>query len=255
MMVKARKRFGQNFLEDKVVISRMLDSVTQAQVRNVLEIGPGLGALTVPMLKEGLCVHCIELDFDIIEFLNEKLSGYLGASCTLQQGDILQVPLHEKISADNIEMIFSNLPYNISTPFFLKLVFEKIRIDGYFLVQKEVAQRLCAAPGETDYGRLTVMLSTAFSFTEIFDVPPTAFSPQPKVQSTFIKMSLKKDIFPVSDSFEDLIRQAFSQRRKKISNTLKSYDVDFQALGIDSSQRPQDLSLPDYIAIYNSLEK
>lgn len=254
MMIKARKRFGQNFLQCPNTIGEMLACIDHSGLKNTLEIGPGLGALTIPLLLSKYNVHCIEIDFDIVSFLTEKLDKFDESQLTIEQGDVLKKPLMETIETRGLNFIFSNLPYNISTPFFLKLVFEKVHVPGFFLVQKEVAERLCAPCGSSNYSRLSVITSTTFNFERLFDVPPSAFSPAPKVQSTFMKMTVKDDVFPVDKKFEVLVRDAFSQRRKKISNTLKEYALDFDALGLDEQLRPQELSLQDYIKIYNALD-
>lgn len=254
-MVRARKRFGQNFLEDRAIIENMVQAIDATNPDSLLEVGPGLGALTQPLLRQGKTLYCLELDRDIVAFLLEKLESYLESYLTIEQGDVLGKPLLQIIKDTKAQVLFSNLPYNISTPFFLKLIFEQVYLPGFFLVQQEVAKRLCANVGSSDYGRLSVMIATGFECEKLFDVPPTAFSPQPKVDSTFIALQPKKSPIKVDDDFEALVRDAFSQRRKKISNTLKHYAVDFHALDLNPASRAQELSLEDYRKIYHWLKR
>ena len=255
LMVKARKRFGQNFLNSPEIINKMLEMITQSNPQRLLEIGPGLGALTFPLVSQNRALHAIELDRDLIDYLEDKSRRYPSDLFSLEQGDVLDKNLNEILQKHKSQLIISNLPYNISTPFFLKLVFDQVAYEGFFLVQKEVAKRLTAQAGQTHYGRLTVMINTCFQAHSLFDVPSDAFSPAPKVQSTFFHLKLKKDRFTPCTVFEKLIRDAFSERRKKISNTLKDYHFDFESLNIDSNLRPQDLTLEDYQALYSSLKK
>lgn len=248
-MIRAKKRFGQNFLTDLSVIEKMLFAIAQSGYQEIFEIGPGTAALTAPLLQRGYAVCALELDKDLIGELTKRFHRYSEQQWTLMQGDVLSFDFSAYHALER-KLLVSNLPYNISTPFFLKLVFEKVFRPGFFLVQKEVADRLCAQASDSAYGRLSVMVSTVFQFEKLFDVPQEAFVPAPKVQSTFVKMSLREKIISTDAGFEALVKQAFSQRRKTIANTLKSYSLDFSALGLSEKMRPQELTVEQYLALY-----
>ncbi|NKI34279.1 16S rRNA (adenine(1518)-N(6)/adenine(1519)-N(6))-dimethyltransferase RsmA [Wenzhouxiangella sp. XN79A] len=247
-----RKRFGQNFLEDASVIDRIVGAVAPGRSDRVVEIGPGLGALTRPLLERLDELHVVELDRDLVATLAERLGHPAGL--VIHQADALDFDF-ASLAADGPIRVVGNLPYNISTPLLFHLLdqAESIR-DMHFMLQKEVVDRICAAPGGKTWGRLGVMTQLRADATHLFTVPPGAFRPPPKVDSAIVR------IVPRAQSeadraalpqLERVVRAAFSQRRKTLRNTLKGIvDSDgFAAAGIDPGRRAETLTLDDFRAL------
>ena len=252
--MKARKRFGQHFLNDKYILQRFFSIIAPRADDHLVEIGPGHGALTDYLMTSAQQIDVIEIDRDLVPLLEKKY----GDRITIHQADALTVDFHQ-LSQQKKLRIIGNLPYNISTPLLFHL-FKQIDViqDMYFLLQKEVVDRLCAKPATHDYGRLSVMTQFYCTATALFTVPAKAFNPPPRVQSTFVRLIPHKDRFKVNSlsQFQSIVREAFNYRRKTLSNSLKRWTTaqHLQSLGIDPKKRPQELCVKDYIRISNSIE-
>jgi 16S rRNA (adenine1518-N6/adenine1519-N6)-dimethyltransferase len=253
----ARKRFGQNFLIDQQVIADIVNAVGPKRGDCVVEIGPGLGALTDPLLKRLDHLHVVEIDRDIIARLRQR---YSPETLTIHEGDALSfdfgalaVPPGGKLH------IVGNLPYNISTPLLFHLAGFADRVfDMHFMLQKEVVERMVAVPGTADFGRLSVMLQYRFVMDWLLDVPPESFEPAPKVDSAVVRLIPRppEELSAKDESrFSALVAAAFAQRRKMLRNNLKGIlgDTGFEALAIDPTARAEDLSVGDYIRVANAL--
>ena len=257
-MPRARKRFGQHFLHDQNIIDRILRALDPQADDNLVEIGPGQGALTYPLL--GLCKRLIavELDRDLVPIL-EAGSARFGRLEVIN-ADILKFELASLPGGRRYRLV-GNLPYNISTPLMFHLL-ESVKLiqDMHFMVQKEVALRICAGSGDANYGRLSVMLQYHCECQYLFEVGPESFKPQPKVDSAIIRLlphaQPKQDIGDY-DLFSGIVRTAFSQRRKTISNSLKSMlgRETFIVCDIDPGLRAENLAIEDFaklsLAIFN----
>lgn len=247
----ARKRFGQNFLVDREIISRIVSSIAPQTSDHLVEIGPGLGALTVPLLAACGHLHVVEIDRDLIARLQEK---YTPEQITVHEGDALKFDF---ATLPEALRVVGNLPYNISTPLLFHLAdfAERVR-DMTFMLQKEVVDRMVAAPGDDAYGRLSVMLQYRFAMASLFDVPGDAFRPAPKVTSAIVYMRpLPPEQLQCRDAalMGRIVTAAFGQRRKTLRNTLADWlsAEDYIALNIDSNLRGERLSVADYVSIAN----
>lgn len=258
MSYQARKRFGQNFLIDNRVIDLIIQSINPTADDTLVEIGPGLGALTLPLLKTAGKLNVIELDRDIIPLLVEKCKN--AGELTVHNIDVLQFDFNTLIEDGKKLRLIGNLPYNISTPILFKLLDYAEHIeDMFFMLQKEVVKRMAAAPNSGAYGRLSIMLQYHCNVTELFVVPPEAFDPKPKVDSAIIKVQPRTPECPVTNYplLERLVKQAFSTRRKTIRNTLKTFCTtdDMEAVGIDVGTRPENIAPLAYYQLSNYLDK
>jgi 16S rRNA (adenine1518-N6/adenine1519-N6)-dimethyltransferase len=256
---QARKRFGQNFLHDAHVIRKILHAIAPQADQHLLEIGPGQGALTMALVNSGATVDVVELDRDLAGWLQNHF-----ADCerfTLHVGDVLKFDLHTLTQAPRSIRVIGNLPYNISTPCLFHLLESEALIDDMtFMLQKEVVQRLAATPDDDEYGRLSVMVQYFCSVEHLFDVPPGAFKPAPKVTSAIVRLRPHrhtKEQAVDTALLRDLVRTAFSQRRKTLRNCLKPLidDLDAQALPVDLSLRPENLSVADYVNLSNTISR
>ena len=248
---KPRKRFGQNFLQKQDVIDDILHAIGPQPDDLMVEIGPGLGALTHPLAKALKQLHVIELDRDIVKTLREK---YAGGNVVIHEGDALKFNF-TSLGA-NLRVV-GNLPYNISTPllFHLTAQIDCVR-DIHAMLQKEVVERMVAAPDTAAYGRLSVALQYRFEMGKVLDVGPDAFYPQPKVDSAVIRMlPREKPEHQANDEalFARIVTTAFSQRRKTLRNTLRNVLElkDFEALGVDPQARAETLAVDDFVRIAN----
>tara|TARA_R110002110_G_scaffold75741_3_gene200032 strand:- start:359 stop:1117 length:759 start_codon:yes stop_codon:yes gene_type:complete len=247
-MMKARKRFGQNFLHDPQLIARIISVIEPKTTDKLIEIGPGRGAITMPLVDSGCDLTVIEIDRDLAAQLRN-----LYPTIKLIEADVLKYNLAEL--GEGIRVV-GNLPYNISTPLMFKL-FEQNQniVDMHFMLQLEVVERLAAAPNSEHYGRLSVMSQYYCEAELLFKVPPEAFTPQPKVTSAIVRLIPKKDRMLATDEkrFADLVNQAFSMRRKTLRNALKGFvsNAGFEQLDIDPVRRPETLSLDDFIRLAN----
>ncbi len=237
----AKKRFGQNFLVDKNIIAKIISHINPKQNDNMLEIGAGLGAITMPLLDKLNKLHIVEIDTNIINYWKKQQINKL----IIHQGDILQ------FNFNNLEAnlrIVGNLPYNISSPILLKMINHRSLItDMYFMLQKEVINRIIANCGNKIYGRLSVILQYYFNIEYLFSVPNTAFSPKPKITSAIIKLNPKTEIKTIDNNiFQDIVRISFAMRRKTLKNCLKLH-LKQSETNIDLSQRAEMLSVDDFI--------
>ena len=248
-----RKRFGQNFLIDDGVVHAIVAAIRPQPGETVVEIGPGLGALTKPLLECLPHLHAVELDRDIVARLRKT---WPPERLTVHSADALKFDFARL--GDGLRIV-GNLPYNISTPLLFHLMEFAPQIrDMTFMLQKEVVERMVAEPSTTDYGRLTVMLQRRFHLEWLLDVPPTAFNPPPKVDSAVVRLIPKRpdEITTLDEAlFARVVTAAFSQRRKTLKNTLAGLiqAEDFQALGIDPGLRAEALPLADYERIARRL--
>lgn len=254
-----RKRFGQHFLTDEHVIRHIITSIAPQQDDHLIEIGPGLGALTTQLLPRVKNMLAIELDRDVIAPL-QTICAPLG-NLTIHQGDILQFDFNTVIDKNRPMRLVGNLPYNISTPFlFHALNYSQHIKDMHFMLQKEVVARMIATPGKKDYGRLSVMLQYYCHAENLFDVMPAAFTPPPKVDSAIVKLTpYQTPPFPANNkiALEKMVRQAFSMRRKTLRNSLQDLiDAEsLQTLGIDPSARPECLTVEEFVRIANTIKE
>ena len=248
-----RKRFGQNFLQDPRTIEDIVDAVNPARDDLVVEIGPGLGAITRPLLARLNHLHVVEIDRDIIARLRRTFTA---TQLTIHEGDALAFDF---AALGTPLKIVGNLPYNISTPLLFHLASFGTQVtDMHFMLQKEVVDRMVAEPGTADYGRLSVMLQYRFYMERMLDVPPEAFDPPPKVDSAVVRM-IPHPTLPHQAQDEQqlahIVQVAFAQRRKTLRNNLKGVldDEGFATLGIDPGIRPENLPVGGFVAICNYL--
>jgi len=253
---RARKRFGQNFLVDEGIIRQIIRSIAVKADDNLVEIGPGKGALTHLLLDSCPNLQVIELDRDLIPGLLAQFAKYPGFR--IHQADALKFDF-ASLATQRALRVVGNLPYNISTPLLFHLLNYREQIqDMHFMLQKEVVQRLAASPGDKNYGRLGIMAQYFCAVEHVLDVPPDAFQPAPKVDSAVVRL-VPYNLLPLPaqqfDKLELLVKTAFSQRRKTLRNSLKNLGVDFSAdeINIDLNLRAENLSLKDYVALCNAL--
>jgi 16S rRNA (adenine1518-N6/adenine1519-N6)-dimethyltransferase len=252
---RARKRFGQHFLRDAAVVDRILDSLDLQPGLTVFEIGPGRGALTVPLLRRLPSLHVIEIDRDLAADLQARYGadGRLTVHCV----DVLKFDFCGAVQGRLL--VLGNLPYNISTPLLFHLLDHLDCIaQMVFMLQKEVAQRLCAQPGGRDYGRLSVMIQSRCAVQSLFNVPAGAFTPPPRVESAVVRLTPAAGAAPVIQDrglFADIVRTAFSHRRKTLRNALKGVvdEAMLADLGISAQNRPEDLPVTAYADLANAL--
>lgn len=258
MKHQAKKRFGQNFLVDQGVIRSLVDAINPQEDQTIVEIGPGLGALTKPLLSRITALHVVEIDRDIISWMNTEyaMPSYEKNNLIIHNVDALKFDFS---SLGNALRVTGNLPYNISTPILFHLLDNLSNIvDMHFMLQKEVVERMVAVPSTSAYGRLSVMLQYYLKMDYLITVPPEAFKPAPKVESAFVRCVPHATLpYVAKDTalLSKVVLAAFSQRRKTIRNTLKAYldDHDFSQLDIDSTLRAENLNVGDFVSIANYL--
>ena len=271
MQHRAKKRFGQNFLVDTSIIDHIIDSIDPQAGDLMIEIGPGLGAMTKPLLARLDRLNVIELDRDVIPILKRNciLADQNNKDkLIVNEADVLKFDFaafhtdqieSNAYPADTRLRIVGNLPYNISTPVLFHLLQARQLIrDMHFMLQKEVVDRIVSAPGNKHYGRLSVMIQAYCSAQSLFEVPPHAFQPAPKVDSAILRLvpgTPFEDQIDKFTDFEKLVRQAFSQRRKTLKNTLKSIcgADSIEQAGLRPSQRAEELSITDFVNLYRSI--
>ncbi len=248
---RPRKRFGQHFLHDTHVIDRILQAIKPQAEDQLIEIGPGRGALTLPLLEQVRQLAIIEIDRDLIQYWQSRQL----ANLTIHASDALKIDYCSLQNDPQRKLrIVGNLPYNISTPILFHL-FEHLRCieDMHFMLQKEVVDRMCAAAGSPDYGRLSVMVQFYCEVQKLFDVGAGAFTPPPRVESSIVRLRPhapgKYDVD--QNTLQQLVSQAFSQRRKTLRNSLKSWfsAEQIQTIGIDPGIRPEQLDLAAFIKL------
>jgi 16S rRNA (adenine1518-N6/adenine1519-N6)-dimethyltransferase len=254
---KARKRFGQNFLTNQDIIKRIVNSVSAKPSDRLIEIGPGKGAITQHLIEACPQLQVIELDRDLIPILLAQFVKY--PEFKIHQQDALKFDFKSLMINNEPLRIVGNLPYNISTPLIFHLLEYQSNVrDMLFMLQKEVVQRLTAEAGEKHYGRLGIMVQYYCRVEHLFDVPPESFDPQPKVDSAIVRLEPYKTLPYVAndiDFFARLVNLSFQQRRKTLRNTLKqlvSIDA-IESLPFDTSLRPENLSIEDFVNLSNHL--
>lgn len=249
----ARKRFGQNFLTDDNVLNNIIDAIGPRRGEAMVEIGPGLAAMTALLLKSLDHMHVVELDRDLVTRLEkayprERLTVHSGDALKFDFGSI-PVPEGQKLR------VVGNLPYNISSPLLFHLAdFAHLVEDQHFMLQKEVVERMVAEPGTKAYSRLSVMLQWRYDMAMLFIVPPTAFDPPPQVDSAIVRMVPTRRQLPCDGKrLEAVVAKAFSQRRKVIRNCVAGMFTEAQLLeaGIDPGLRPEAVTLEQYVALAN----
>jgi len=251
-----RKRFGQNFLHDPGVVARILAAVAPHPDQHLVEIGPGRGAITAGLLAAAGRLDVVEIDRDLVGPLAERLAGQ--GDLTVHQADALAFDLCGLCAADGRLRLVGNLPYNISTPLLFRFLDQAECIqDMHFMLQREVVERIAAGPGSKVYGRLSVMLQAFCRATALFTIGPGAFTPAPKVDSAFLRLTPYRPLpHPVADAatLSHLVAQAFSQRRKTLRNTLKGALPPglLEAQGIDPGQRAEQIPVDAYIRLANA---
>jgi 16S rRNA (adenine1518-N6/adenine1519-N6)-dimethyltransferase len=249
----ARKRFGQNFLQDNRVLGDIIDAIAPQADDAMVEIGPGLAAMTDLLLKSVKHMHVVELDRDLVarlekRFPREKLSIHSGDALKFDFGS-LPVPAGQKLR------VVGNLPYNISSPLLFHLAdFAPLVQDQHFMLQKEVVERMVAEPGTKAYSRLSVMLQWRYRMALMFIVPPEAFDPPPKVESAIVRMvPIAEPLVCDEARLSAVVQKAFSQRRKVIRNCVAGMFTEAQLIeaGINPQDRPEAVSVAAYVALAN----
>lgn len=254
---KARKRFGQNFLIDHGIIRDIVRAVHPHKDDQIVEIGPGKGAITQLLADSCDNISVIELDRDLVPWLKVKFEKH--PNFQLFQADALQFDFAQLIKGDRPLRIVGNLPYNISTPLIFHLLTYSTQVrDMHFMLQKEVVKRMAAKPGDSAYGRLGIMVQYYCAVENLFEVPPTAFDPAPKVDSAIVRLVPHAQLPFIANNIktlETLVNVAFQQRRKTLRNSLKQLLTAEQlvSLPVDMTLRPEDISLQEYVAISNLL--
>jgi 16S rRNA (adenine1518-N6/adenine1519-N6)-dimethyltransferase len=255
---QARKRFGQHFLRDQKIIQQIVAAIAPEPGQRLIEIGPGLGALTIPVLDLVGSLAAIEVDRDVVPILQEACKDI--GDLLIYQKDVLHFDLSVAVQDKKLLRVFGNLPYNISTPLIFHLIKYTNRIsDMHFMLQKEVAERLCAPPGGKTYSRLSVMVQYHYQIKQLLDVPPQAFKPAPRVDSRVVRMIPYKKIPYLANDyarFETIVKQAFGQRRKTLRNSLSGLkegipEESWIKAKIDPSKRAENLSVEDFVRLSN----
>lgn len=256
-MTIPRKRFGQHFLCDQAIIQHIVTALHPKVHEHLIEIGPGQGALTLPVLKRVKYLEAVELDRDLIPQLQERT--HHAGQLHIYSADALEFDFSSVKKDDRLLRVFGNLPYNISTPLIFHLIhFSPIIMDMLFMVQKEVAERLAAAADTEHYGRLSVMVQYHWQVELLFNVPASAFYPPPQVESSMVRLIPYRELPYLANDyalFEEIVKNAFGQRRKTLRNSLKKIVSDevWERLPIRSNLRAENLTVRDFIAITNSI--
>ena len=258
---QARKRFGQNFLVDQQIIAQIVSAVGPKPDHNLIEIGPGMAAITEHLIKLCPNMSVLELDRDLVTFLGEKFADY--PDFTIHSGDALKVDFADFHDGRDLRLV-GNLPYNISTPLLFHLL--KIRhliADMHFMLQREVVDRLSASPGTKAYGRLSVMIQYHCRVMPLIPVPPESFRPAPTVQSAVVRLKPHTKMPCVAENetlLRQIVAQSFQQRRKTLRNCLRSYLEHLEpetgeGTVVDLTRRPEQLSVAEFVALSNHINQ
>ncbi len=252
----ARKRFGQNFLTDNFVLNDIISTIAPKADDAIVEIGPGLGAMTALLLKSLKHLHVVELDRDLVARLEKTFSA---DKLIIHAGDALQFDFAQiPVGAGRKLRIVGNLPYNISSPLLFHLAEYASQVeDQHFMLQKEVVERMVAEPGSKAYGRLSVMLQWRYHMDLRFIVPPTAFDPPPRVESAIVRMiPVAERLACDENKLQAVVMKAFSQRRKVIRNCLAGMFSENELIdaGVDPQTRPETVSLEQFVVLANKLK-
>lgn len=258
MIIRARKRFGQHFLHDPGVIARIVAAIDPRPGERIVEIGPGLGALTGPLLERSGRVEVVEIDRDVIPELERRTAGR--GELVIHNMDVLETDFRALRGTGAPLRVCGNLPYNISTPLLFHLLAAGDAVqDMHFMLQKEVVERMAAVPGSKVYGRLSVMLQLACTVEPLLDVPPEAFRPPPKVDSAVVRLLPRPPgERPLAEqaTIARLVRAAFGQRRKTLSNALDGVATiaEMQAAGIDPRTRAEQVAPQAYVDLARHID-
>jgi len=255
-MLAPRKRFGQHFLRDGGVISHIIAALAPKKTDHLIEIGPGQGALTIPVLEQVKQLEVIELDRDLIPLLQARNRHH--DKLIIYNEDVLRFDFETLKKDERLLRLFGNLPYNISTPLIFHVIrYAQLISDMLFMLQKEVAERLAAPVDSEHYSRLSVMVQYHCQVDLLFDVPASAFHPPPKVTSSIVRLT-PHHAYPYLAQhyplFETIVRQAFGQRRKTLRNSLRemiSNDI-WEKVNLSSDLRPENLSVQDFVNLSNA---
>jgi 16S rRNA (adenine1518-N6/adenine1519-N6)-dimethyltransferase len=251
---RARKYFGQHFLHDRNIIEKMLTAIAPQSEQHFVEIGPGRGALTVPLLQRCQKMDVIEIDRDLVTKMKAELTD---PRLTIHQGDALKFSLDGLRTSDSRMRLVGNLPYNISSPLLFHFLDSgELFDDIHVMLQKEVVARMAAKPGNKIYGRLTVALAARCNVQPLFNIKPGSFTPPPRVESTFVRLTpdaAQRARINDEIAFDRIVRQAFNMRRKRLANALRGLITESQigALGIDPDIRAEQLHVDSFIALGN----
>ena len=248
MSHRPRKRFGQNFLHDPIVIEKIVNAIAAKPDDHLVEIGPGQAALTIPLLQAAGKMDAVEIDRDLVPIVQEQCAPF--GELTLHNVDALKFDFAAlKIDHRPLRLV-GNLPYNISTPILFHLLESReVIADMHFMLQKEVVERMAADPGSKTYGRLSVMLQAYCEVQHLFDIGPGAFNPPPKVDSSIVRLLPKQDEeIADEERFAQIVSACFAQRRKTLRNNLKGVLNEEQIVeaGIDPGVRAETLSVADF---------
>jgi 16S rRNA (adenine1518-N6/adenine1519-N6)-dimethyltransferase len=251
---RARKYFGQHFLHDRNIIEKILAAIAPKPDQFFVEIGPGRGALTVPLLQRCAKIDVIEIDNDLAEKMKVELED---PRLTVHQGDALKFSFETLKTSNSRMRLVGNLPYNISSPLLFHILNSGDLFDDvHVMLQKEVVARMAATPGNKIYGRLTVALAARCNVEPLFNIKPGSFTPPPRVDSTFVRLTpnaAQRARIDNEIAFDRIIRQAFNMRRKRLANALRGLVTEAQisALGIDPNVRAEQLHVDSFIALGN----
>ena len=250
-----RKRFGQNFLHDQNIIAQIVAAIAPQTSDRLIEIGPGQGALTTPLIQHTGKLEVVELDRDLIPRLEEMFADK--GELIIHNQDVLKFDFAQLTHEEKSLRIVGNLPYNISTPLLFHLIsFQHLIQDMHFMLQKEVVDRICAQPSSKDYGRLSVMMQYYCHTEYLFKVSPGAFNPPPKVDSAIIRL-VPRDLSELNadnkKALSTIVQASFAQRRKTLRNNLKKHitEDNIKSLGIDPGCRAETLHLADFVKLAN----
>jgi 16S rRNA (adenine1518-N6/adenine1519-N6)-dimethyltransferase len=254
-MIKAKKKYGQNFLIDSTVTKNIVDLINPQDEDTILEIGPGLGSITFPILDKIKKIDVIEIDPDMVAFLNN--SKY-SKKINIHTNDILKI---QDNFFENFNKIIGNLPYYISSEILIKICnINNKNKKIYFMLQKEVAERISSPPGNKIYGRLSIIIQYFYDVEKLFDVAPNSFNPPPKINSSIVELIPKKEFKEKIlnfVNFEKITKLAFGQKRKTIKNNFREVlsEADFEILNINPQNRPETLGVDDFVRIENYMDK
>ena len=255
---KPRKRFGQNFLIDQQVIGQIVAAINPKAEDNLIEIGPGMAAITEHLVKLCPNMTLVELDRDLVQFLEHKLADYPRVS--IFNSDALKTDFSQFYKGEKMRLV-GNLPYNISTPLLFHLLDtgDKIR-DMHFMLQREVVDRLSATPGQKSYGRLSVMIQYHCRVMPLIPVPPNSFNPAPKVQSAVVRLTPYSEVPYQAHNLKllsQIVSLCFQQRRKTLKNCLNSFTefLSPDSTEVDLAKRPEQLSVKEFVSLSNSINQ
>ena len=254
-MYKAKKKYGQNFLIDNLVIDKIIDSVSINSNDKIIEIGPGKGYLTRELINYNVDLYSFEIDKDMTNYLDK----YISDKTNIIYDDFLNINLNNYFNPnDNIHVI-ANIPYYITTPIIEHIIESNLNIlDMTLMVQKEVADRLCSKPGSSEYGYITAYLNYYYDINKLIDVPRSSFDPVPNVDSAVIKLIKNKKECNNEELLFKLLKDSFKMKRKNLRNNLKDYDLNkilevLYKYNLDLTNRAEDLSIDIFIDIVNNL--